>query len=124
MKRASSAATVVVVLSLTLAGRANSPQATATNTASCASLAKLTIPAKSIALPTSGATIAAAELVAATPQTVSGDRAILAIPEYCKVTGSIAPVDPARAEDQLSRQPAVVVESARWRSSAAAATTA
>ena len=66
------------------------------NRVDCESLAGVAVPASSIGLPTSGATIAAAELVAATPQTVSGDRAILAIPEYCKVTGSIAPVDPTR----------------------------
>ncbi len=31
----------------------------------------------------------------ASPQTVTADRAVLAIPEYCRVTGRIAPVDPA-----------------------------
>ncbi|HKD09918.1 MAG TPA: tannase/feruloyl esterase family alpha/beta hydrolase [Bryobacteraceae bacterium] len=66
----------------------------ARNKVSCESLAGLTIPAKSIGLPTSGATIGAAELIPASPQTINGDRAVLALPEYCKATGSIAPVDP------------------------------
>ena len=34
-------------------------------------------------------------LVPASPQAVAVDRAVLAIPEYCRVTGRIAPVDPA-----------------------------
>ena len=100
----------MAVLVWTVAGRAGAPQAPVRNKAGCVSLTGLAIPAASIGLPTSGAAIGAAELVAATPQTVSGDRAILAIPQYCKVTGSIAPVDPAAPNDQLSRQPAGGVE--------------
>src|SRR6185436_2293139 len=46
-------------------------------------------------LPTKGATIAAADRVTAASETVVGERAVLATPEYCKVTGGIAPVDPA-----------------------------
>ena len=68
---------------------------TVRNKAACDSLEGLAIPAASIGLPTSGATIAAAELIAASPQTVAGERAVLAMPEYCRVTGRIAPVDPA-----------------------------
>ena len=65
------------------------------NRVDCESLAGLTLPATAIGLPTSGATIAAAQLIPASPQTVAADRAVLAIPEYCRVTGRIAPVDPA-----------------------------
>ena len=65
--------------------------------ATCASLEHLQIPATAIALPTSGATITSAALVAASPQTLSaqGTSVVLAIPEYGKVIGAIAPVDPA-----------------------------
>lgn len=52
------------------------------------------IPAASIGLPTSGATVTAADLIPAAQQTISEDHAVLATPEYCKVVGSIAPVDP------------------------------
>src|SRR5215204_846123 len=65
------------------------------NRIECESLAGLTVPASAVGLPTSGATIGAAVLVAASPQTVSADRAVLAVPGYCRVTGRIAPVDPA-----------------------------
>jgi feruloyl esterase len=65
--------------------------------ATCASLKSLQIPAAAIGLPTSGATIASATVVAASPQIVSaqGTSVVLAIPEYCKVIGAIAPVDAA-----------------------------
>src|SRR6185503_12046219 len=65
------------------------------NRVACESLLRLEIPASTIGLPTSGATVAAADLIAAAPQTVTADRAVLATPEYCRVTGRIAPVDPA-----------------------------
>ena len=42
----------------------------------CESLAGLAVPATSIGLPTSGATIGAADLVSASRQTVTADRAI------------------------------------------------
>lgn len=54
----------------------------------CSQLAGMTIPASAIALPTSGATVTAATVHAA-----SGSGAA-ALPEYCLVAGSIAPVDP------------------------------
>ena len=61
----------------------------------CAALSGMTISKDKIDLPTNGATITSAALVPATPQTVDGSRNIvLAVPEYCKVLGSIAPVDP------------------------------
>ena len=62
---------------------------------SCDSLAGMTVAAAAIGLPTSGATVAAAELIPASPQTIAGERVVLAIPEYCRVTGRIAPVDTA-----------------------------
>ena len=54
-------------------------------------------PQSAIGLPTSGATITSAVIVPASPQTVNaqGTGVVLAIPEYCKVIGAIAPVDPA-----------------------------
>ena len=54
---------------------------------SCQSLTALKIPAASIGLPTSGATINSAELIAAdAPKNNNG--------EFCKVLGAIHPVDP------------------------------
>ena len=53
----------------------------------CAALAKTEIPAGSIGLPTTGASILTAAMVAANePNNPNGD--------YCKVTGAIRPVDP------------------------------
>ncbi len=59
-----------------------------TATSACAALAGLSIPASAIALPTAGGTVTTAVLTAP-----SGTGAA-AIPEYCRVTGTIAPVDP------------------------------
>lgn len=53
----------------------------------CAQLTSVTIPASAIALPTSGATVTTATVVAA-----SGTGAT-ALPEHCLVTAAIAPVD-------------------------------
>ena len=39
--------------------------------------------------------MASANLIAAAPEIVDVDRTVLALPEYCQVTGSIRPVDPA-----------------------------
>lgn len=66
--------------------------------AACAALAGQSIAAASIGLPTSGAKIASSTFVAATPRTVTGNTVQAAIPDHCKVLGSIAPVDP-KAED-------------------------
>jgi len=51
---------------------------------SCAQLMGLTVPAPSIGLPTAGAVVTSATRVAASAS----------LPEYCKVEGSIKPVDP------------------------------
>ena len=61
----------------------------------CAALTGLTIPPVSIGLQTGGAKITSATLVPAAPQTIdSSGNVVLAMPEYCKVLGAIAPVDP------------------------------
>lgn len=62
----------------------------------CAELPGIAIPASAIGLPTRGATVTAATVVAA-----AGTGASL-VPEHCLVSGSIAPVDPA-APDILFR---------------------
>jgi hypothetical protein len=61
----------------------------------CEALVGFVIPADHIGLPTSGATVTSAALVAATSQTVApnGDI-VLPLPEHCRVQGTIAPVDP------------------------------
>lgn len=63
--------------------------------ADCASLAGLAIPASAIALPTSGATVTSATLVAEAPESVGATSVVRALPEYCRILGSIRPVDPA-----------------------------
>ena len=94
--RHTSLITAAVVMAIAAAsGRAAPPQTPVRNQATCGSLKGLAIPAASIGLPTTGATIAAADLIAAAPETVVGERAVLATPEYCRVTGGIAPVDPS-----------------------------
>lgn len=58
---------------------------------SCASLVGFKIPASSIGLPTGGATILSATV---RPAMTPAGRPADAVPEYCDVTGAIAPVDP------------------------------
>ena len=68
------------------AGSATSAAATKTPTEMCAALQDVEVPASAIGLPTSGASIASATLIAATAEgNTSG--------EYCKVLGKIHPVD-------------------------------
>jgi hypothetical protein len=55
----------------------------------CATLAARVLPAASIGLPSGDASVASATMVAASASTAP------ATPEFCKVVGSIAPVDPA-----------------------------
>ena len=69
------------------------PPRTVKPAASCASLEGQRIAAGGIGLPTTGATVSSATLVPAAAERVEGNRIVLAIPEYCKVTGIIAPVD-------------------------------
>ena len=88
-----------LVVALAAAHRSAAIGATAATTAAstCASLESHQIAASDIGLPTSGATITSAVIVPASAQTVNaqGTGVVLAIPEYCRVIGAIAPVDPA-----------------------------
>lgn len=76
-----------------LAAQAPPPPVTAT-TGACAALAGRQVPASDIGLATTGASVTTATLVAATAQTVTNGQVVLAIPEYCKVNGIVAPIDP------------------------------
>lgn len=67
-----------------------SPQITMAQAASCADLNGMMIPASSIGLPTTGASVTSTTLIAA-----NGLPGPKAIGEYCKVLGEIHPVDPA-----------------------------
>jgi len=60
----------------------------------CTALSGSKIAASQIGLPTTGAAVDAAVLVPASDQKVENNQVVLAIPEYCKVLGHIAPVDP------------------------------
>ena len=102
MKRTLVVASLLLMVALTVTGSAFAPQGAVRNKASCDSLAGLAIAPSSIGLPTTGAAVTSAALVGASAQTVNGDRAVLAIPEYCKVVGSISPVDPS-APRSISR---------------------
>jgi len=95
MQHANVITTGVAIAIAAVSGGAAAQKTTARNQATCDALKGLTVPAASIGLPTKGATIAAADRVAAASETVVGERAVLATPEYCRVTGSIAPVDPS-----------------------------
>lgn len=66
-----------------------------TPASACALLTGQSISAASIGLPTSGATITSATLVAATPETIGATGVTRALPEYCRILGSIYPEDPA-----------------------------
>jgi pimeloyl-ACP methyl ester carboxylesterase len=61
----------------------------------CSDLAGVTLSAAAIALPTGGARITAATLVAATPEVVGPTSVTHALPEHCQILGRIEPVDPA-----------------------------
>ncbi|MFL9991909.1 tannase/feruloyl esterase family alpha/beta hydrolase [Paraburkholderia sediminicola] len=63
-----------------------------TAASACGALAGATVASSAIGLPTTGAVINSAVLVAATP----------ALGEYCKVSGSISPIDPAAQDIQFS----------------------
>ena len=69
------------------------PQAASLRTA-CPGLAGRTVPAGSLGLPSGDAVLASATLVAAAPQRMAGAGAVPATPEFCKVLGTIAPLDP------------------------------
>lgn len=65
-----------------------SPTSPTATPMSCTSLAGMAIPASAIALPTKGGEVTSAKVVAA-----SGTGAV-ALPEYCAVSGKLAPIDP------------------------------
>lgn len=79
---------VLTVLSLNGCGN-NSIAPPAATPLSCAQLAGKTVPASSIGLPTTGATVTAATTI---PASGTGAQAT---GEYCLVSGAINPVDPA-----------------------------
>ncbi len=63
--------------------------------ASCSTFAGRSVAASSIGLPSGNATVASAVLVAAAPAGTSGNNVSPAMPQHCKLLGSIAPRDPA-----------------------------
>ncbi|MGK9166650.1 tannase/feruloyl esterase family alpha/beta hydrolase [Inquilinus limosus] len=63
--------------------------------AACPGLAGQAVPPSAIGLPSGPAAIVSATFVPAAPQSVSDGKTVLATPDYCKVLGAIAPVDPA-----------------------------
>ncbi len=73
---------------------------TGDSSAGCASLAEVSIPATAIGIPSGGATIKSAALIAASPLAVAergptpAATITPATPAYCKVLGQIAPIDP------------------------------
>lgn len=62
-------------------------------TSSCAGLGGTSVAASSIGLPTSGATITSAKVIASAPETVVNGGVRHALPEYCQIIGAIQPVD-------------------------------
>lgn len=64
-------------------------------TVTCASLTGLKIPAAAIGLPTNGATISSATVVASASETTTTTSVRHATPEYCQILGDILPVDTA-----------------------------
>jgi pimeloyl-ACP methyl ester carboxylesterase len=83
----------LVLAGCALTQSAPRPSAEALRTA-CPLLASQSIPASRIGLPSGVAQVSSASLVAATPATP-------ATPDYCKVLGSIAPIDPAAQRIQF-----------------------
>ena len=72
----------------------SSVQPTEPPASACTRLAAKTIPAVAIGLPSGDASVSEAVLVADAPQTISVGAATPALPQHCKVTGSIAPRGP------------------------------
>ena len=95
MHPTSTARLLLAAISLTaLASCSHMPSAEQLG-AACPALAGKTIPASAIGLPSGDATVASAVLVAAAPASVSGDSAVPATPDYCRLLGSVAARDPA-----------------------------
>jgi hypothetical protein len=70
---------------------------------SCPQLAGQTIAASAIALPSGSAAITSSAVVPAVPEALAGGVTTPATPDYCRVLGSIAPVDPAAQSRSTSR---------------------
>ena len=87
MKSVSVAWTATAILGLGLAGCGGGASTTPQVAKSCADLNGMVIPAASIGLPTTGATVTSATVIAAAG---TGNTAV---GEYCKVLASITPVD-------------------------------
>ena len=85
----------VALIATFLGGCATEPSSPVGPPMTCAQLATMTVSARSIGLPTTGATVTSATVVAA-----SGTGPA-ALGEYCKVTADIAPVDPAAPKIKL-----------------------
>jgi feruloyl esterase len=94
---AAGVAPILILAATTQSVRSGVPaaQRMASPVSACGALESQKISAALIGLPSSGATVVSAALVPATPMTVTAGHAVLPIPEYCKVTGFIAPVDAA-----------------------------
>jgi len=60
----------------------------------CAGWAGKSVPASSIGLPSGPAAVTSAVLVAASAETVEGNRVTPALPAHCRLLGSVAPRDP------------------------------
>ncbi|NDZ18240.1 tannase/feruloyl esterase family alpha/beta hydrolase [Variovorax sp. WS11] len=82
-----------VAISLALAGCSHTPSVEHFG-GRCSALAGKSISTSSIGLPSGPATVLSAVLVTAAPESVTGNTLTPAIPEYCKVLGSVAPRDP------------------------------
>ncbi len=93
LRRQAAGSIVVIACTLVVAGCSSSDDAPVAK--SCEQLGGMTVAAASIGLPTSGATVTSASVVAA-----AGGGAT-ALSEYCKVTAEIAPVDPAAPKIKL-----------------------
>ena len=79
MRRAFAGMMLFVMVAWFGAGHAAPQNGAVRNRVACDSLVGWAVTAKAIGLPTSGATIAAADLIPATPQTVTGERAVLVL---------------------------------------------
>ena len=93
--RSTGALAPALSLILLMSGCATGPAAPVGPPVGCEALATMTVPAGAIGLPTRGATVTSATVVAA------GGTGASAIGDYCKVTADIAPVDPAAPRIRL-----------------------
>ena len=89
-------ASAVAVVLISGAGHAQSNKPTTEEFKStCPRLAGYTLPPPSIGLPSGAATLTSATYTPASLESASGATPNLGTPDYCRVLGAIAPVDPA-----------------------------